>query len=145
MLYASTCFCKKCGILLANNIVRQKCSICGGELQNTNTDTNFFDIPRNNEAEEAFVLQFQPKEQFDQMAWQHRHNVREGWYIKKAWDDHFNFKYNPDVINVECPYCHQFWTTKIGAGSRLLSTGLFGLGSKKLGKQWHCYFCNSDF
>lgn len=29
--------------------------------------------------------------------------------------------------------------------SRVVSTGLFGLGSNKVGKQWHCSQCGSDF
>lgn len=46
---------------------------------------------------------------------------------------------------VECPYCHSNDTKKISTTSRVISTSLFGLGSKKLGKQWHCNSCNSDF
>ena len=46
---------------------------------------------------------------------------------------------------VECPYCKSTNTQKITSGSRILSTGLFGLGSKKIGKQWHCNKCKSDF
>lgn len=46
---------------------------------------------------------------------------------------------------VSCPYCKATNVKKIGIGSRLISTGLFGLGSKKIGKQWHCNSCGSDF
>lgn len=46
---------------------------------------------------------------------------------------------------VECPYCHSNDTKKISTTSRVISTSLFGLGSKKLGKQWHCNSCSSDF
>lgn len=48
-------------------------------------------------------------------------------------------------INVCCPYCHSMSTSKIGTVSRMTSTAMFGLGSKKLGKQWHCNSCGSDF
>jgi len=34
---------------------------------------------------------------------------------------------------------------KIGAVSRMVSGSLFGLGSSKIGKQWHCNGCGSDF
>lgn len=46
---------------------------------------------------------------------------------------------------VECPYCHSNNTKKISTTSRVISTSLFGLGSKKFGKQWHCNSCSSDF
>ena len=46
---------------------------------------------------------------------------------------------------ITCPYCKSTDTKKISAGSRWLSTGLFGLASGKVGKQWHCNKCRSDF
>lgn len=51
----------------------------------------------------------------------------------------------PPKPEVECPYCHSHNTTKISGMSRWLSVGLFGIGSKKVGKQWHCKSCGSDF
>lgn len=48
-------------------------------------------------------------------------------------------------INIEYPYCHLTNTSKIGTVSRMTSTAMFGLASKKTGKQWHCNSCNSDF
>lgn len=45
----------------------------------------------------------------------------------------------------ECPYCHSLDTSKIGTVSRITSTDFFGLASKKIGKQWHCNNCKSDF
>ena len=46
---------------------------------------------------------------------------------------------------IKCPYCSSTDTSKISAMGRVVSTGLFGLGSKKIGKQWHCNKCKSDF
>lgn len=48
-------------------------------------------------------------------------------------------------FGVECPYCHATNIRKISATSRVASTLMFGLGSKKIGKQWHCDKCGSDF
>lgn len=39
-------------------------------------------------------------------------------------------------INVCCPYCHSMSTSKIGAVSRMTSTAMFGLASKKIGYQY---------
>lgn len=46
---------------------------------------------------------------------------------------------------VTCPYCQSTNTKKISGTSRFVSTGLFGLASSKVGKQWHCNKCGSDF
>ena len=47
--------------------------------------------------------------------------------------------------NIHCPYCNSTNVTKIGTVNRAVSVGMFGLASKKLGKQWHCNNCGSDF
>ena len=46
---------------------------------------------------------------------------------------------------IKCPYCKSINTRKVGTLSRSFSIGLFGLGSSKIGKQWHCNECGSDF
>ena len=46
---------------------------------------------------------------------------------------------------IKCPYCGSPNTDKIKATSRMFSVGLFGLGSSKAGKQWHCNKCGSNF
>ena len=51
----------------------------------------------------------------------------------------------PSTSQVTCPYCKSTNCKKISNGRRWLSTGLFGLSSKKIGKQWHCNSCGSDF
>ncbi len=53
---------------------------------------------------------------------------------------HFNV-----MIYVAIPYCQSTDTSKISAISRVVSTGLLGLGSNKVGKEWHCNQCGSDF
>ena len=51
----------------------------------------------------------------------------------------------PSTPTVTCPYCQSTDTKKISGTSRWISTGLFGLASSKVGKQWHCRKCGSDF
>ena len=48
-------------------------------------------------------------------------------------------------ISPKCPYCGSYHTSKIGVVSRGISIGIVGLASSKIGKQWHCNHCNSDF
>lgn len=46
---------------------------------------------------------------------------------------------------VKCPYCGSTSTKKISTLSRLGSFATFGFAGKKVGKQWHCNNCKSDF
>lgn len=46
---------------------------------------------------------------------------------------------------VVCPYCKSTDTEKIGTMSRAVSISLVGAASSKIGKQWHCKHCGSNF
>ena len=56
-------------------------------------------------------------------------------------------QFDPPVQDhtVTCPYCGSHNCKKIGVGGRAVSVGMTGLASSKIGKQWHCNNCNSDF
>ena len=43
------------------------------------------------------------------------------------------------------PYCNSTNLTKVSGTSRFASTLMFGIGSKKVGKQWKCNNCKSYF
>ena len=67
--------------------------------------------------------------------------------VNEDFDDDLEIIYNKNnpLITIECPYCHSNDTKKISGSSRILSGGIFGFGSSKIGKQWHCNTCKSDF
>lgn len=44
-----------------------------------------------------------------------------------------------------CPTCQSTNIEKIGMFKRMLSTNMFGIASKKIGKQFHCKNCGYDF
>ena len=46
---------------------------------------------------------------------------------------------------VVCPYCKSTNTEKISTMSRAVSISLVGAASGKIGKQWHCKQCGSNF
>ncbi len=46
---------------------------------------------------------------------------------------------------LKCPYCQSTNLSKISTASRAVSFSLFGFASGKVGKQWHCNNCKSDF
>lgn len=54
-------------------------------------------------------------------------------------------KYIPPKPTVKCPYCGSTSTKKISTLSRMGSFATFGFAGKKVGKQWHCNNCKSDF
>ena len=47
--------------------------------------------------------------------------------------------------NIKCPYCGSNNTKKITVSSRAVSTTITGMASSKIGKQWHCNNCGSNF
>lgn len=47
--------------------------------------------------------------------------------------------------NIKCPYCGSNNTKKITVGGRAFSTAITGIASSKIGKQWHCNNCGSNF
>lgn len=52
-------------------------------------------------------------------------------------------KGNP--YGMACPYCHATNIKKISTASRMISTGLFGLASSKIGKTYKCSKCGSTW
>lgn len=77
--------------------------------------------------------------------------AREQATREKEWQKAAEFQHRMDVYNeakhphVECPYCHSTNTEKISTMSRAVSVSLVGAASGKIGKQWHCKQCGSDF
>ena len=51
----------------------------------------------------------------------------------------------PQPNQPHCPYCNSTNLTKVSGASRFASTLMFGIGSKKVGKQWKCNNCKSYF
>lgn len=49
------------------------------------------------------------------------------------------------TLKPHCPYCNSTNIKKIGIGGRALSAWTLGLAGSKIGKQWHCNNCKSDF
>lgn len=57
--------------------------------------------------------------------------------------DEYNAKSRPNAV--QCPYCKSWQTEKIGTGERVVSIAVAGPASGKIGKQWHCLKCGSNF
>lgn len=68
-------------------------------------------------------------------------------YSEEAYQARINYVPGSYITpnSTKCAYCGSTNVRKISTAGRIVSTGLFGLGSKKIGKQWHCNSCGSDF
>lgn len=98
-----------------------------------------------------FIEEFVMKHpDFDLWSYEHKEEIYQRWEekssakIAKEIEAQKRQPYNP-APSVSCPYCKSTNTKKISAAGRMFSAGLFGFGSKKIGKQWHCNGCGSDF
>ena len=77
-------------------------------------------------------------DKYNKMATVHRRKYQEEYrkyYISQI----------PDNPLIECPYCHSHKVYKISTSNRVGSVLVAGIASSKIGKQWHCHNCNSDF
>lgn len=77
-------------------------------------------------------------------------NVKK-YYTDKEQRDKYNLKIQQEkeqtgrLPTVVCPYCQSTNLKKLDVIDRGVSFGLFGFASSKVGKQWHCNNCKSDF
>ena len=149
-------YCDKCGWIWLNddNEKDRFCEICNNKLKPVPNeyfeDPNFKILLSKKMKQKLIEDLVKTSPNFDQYYFDNAIN------IKGLRDAEYNAKMahgkavlegrdKGNSYGVSCPYCKATNVKKIGVGSRLISTGLFGLGSKKIGKQWHCNKCGSDF
>ena len=64
-------------------------------------------------------------------------------------DDSYNISDLKKDIKIQsqihCPYCNSTNVNKLSSTKKALSIIGFGILSNKIGKQWHCNNCKSDF
>ena len=150
MLY----YCKRCGRLVLNftNDNNKLCDYCRHTLQPVPIEYTLDGNGRsiNNELKEQFINEYvKSSPEFDQYLFDHRDEDLAQRQAKRSADmaraNVYAKGYNVNTPTVTCPYCQSTNTKKISGASRWLSVGMFGMGSKKIGKQWHCNKCGSDF
>lgn len=151
-------YCPKCGqchfITYGND---EKCLVCKSKMLETPheyclTRKNFGikceEFEQNQQRLMDEIISKSP--QFDKNLYDNRKSILDQQYQqqqdaithgKAIWEG----RDKGNEFGVECPYCHATNIRKISVTSRVASTLMFGLGSKKIGKQWHCDKCGSDF
>ena len=145
--------CTKCGEIYKIDILKRPiCEYCNNILVQTNITND----------EACKNLYKMKKDEYDnyekELAKKYGSNFGEDAFVKRKQKIHeevteyekqldtqhqsFSTRQNTQVT---CPYCKSTNTKKISAASRVGSILGFGLFSKKLGKEWHCNDCGSDF
>lgn len=140
--------CPKCGLLRFVDENDHSCDIC--EYCNTNAIRVIANEAEFDRAtpDEMLVLRervcrkyLYSNQQYDEETYEQR------LQDDKKEDEELERKFAsiPPSNTPKCPYCNSLYVEKITTGGRLISTVLFGLGSSKVGKQWHCKQCGSNF
>lgn len=145
-------FCNKCGnITLGNKYLEEKCSICGkvkipvplNYIQENEILTDKeLDDKKNIIIEE--LVKTSPE--FDQYLFDHRDEI----LAKQSAEFDAKMEHGKAILEEgsrtpKCTYCGSTNIRKIGLLNRAISIELWGLGSKKIGKQFHCNHCGADF
>lgn len=148
-------YCDKCGWLWHEfNNTCGNCEICGNKLKPVPNEyyENFRGISFISDEMKQKLLEelVFTSPNFDQYYFDNAINIKGQKHSEiQAKIEHgravLEGKDKGNSFGVTCPYCHATNVRKISIASRAVSAGLFGLGSKKIGKQWHCNHCGSDF
>ena len=145
-------YCDKCGWIWQNNHNQKDtfCEICNNKLKPVPNeyfeDPNFKILLSKRMKQKLLEELVFTSPNFDKYYFDNAIN------IKGQLDDDYNAKmaHGKTILEeqsrrVTCSYCGSSNVKKIGLLNRAVSTELWGLGSKKIGKQWHCNNCGSDF
>lgn len=145
-------YCKRCGRIYISDKNEGECDYCGSEsypVPEKYRDEG--EVFMSDEQEELLREELvKPSPVFDEYLFNHRdEDMRAEWVKSEAALAHgraiLEGRDKGNRFGIECPYCHATNIRKVSLAGRAVSAGIFGLGSKKIGKQWHCNKCGSDF
>ncbi len=147
--------CKNCGAIFIDD-KNNNCPICNEELDAVSflvgrKIINLEGESRNKYIEKIIEHKLDPimvqkqKEYFEKSYKEQKEILQKR--IRKSEESKIN-EYQQKYLaehNIHCPYCNSTNVTKISTVNRAVSVSMVGLASKKIGKQWHCNICKSDF
>lgn len=139
-------YCKKCGRIVLDS---QTCSCCNSQTYPVPEKywLDGLDFLIDNESKKRLREELvKTSPEFDQYLFDHRDEI----LAKQSAEFNAKMAHSKAVLEeqsrrVICSYCGSANVKKISFTSRTISTGIFGLGSKKIGKQFHCNNCKADF
>lgn len=119
-----------------------KCKYCNSIVVQTDVTWEEFYKNHGYENEIEFTNKY-GNNQFSEEAYQHRLATIKQENEKR--NQNKQVSASPSTPQVTCPYCNSTNTKKLTTAKRAGSILGLGILSKKIGKQWHCNNCNSDF
>ena len=143
-------YCDKCGRILATFSPNEKCDCCGTLVKEVPEIYRCNFRWRDGDGHNALVEEIIKKSpNFDPYLFEHREEILAEKSLEieaklEAGRNALN-KQNGNNKGVVCPYCKSTNVRQVGTVGRMLSVGIFGLASSKIGKQWHCNGCGSNF
>lgn len=144
------CYCDKCGNICEafKDELEDGCFCCGNSPLKP-IPREYIDNFRwrDGDGKEAFIEEIVKKSpNLDKTLFEHRDEIiqRKNDKMKASIDAGRTILEEKSRVP-KCPYCQSTNLKKITVSDRFISVGLFGLASKKIGKQWHCNNCKSDF
>ena len=139
-------FCENCGwmIVTADSEKEHICKCCGSKMLVTDLDSIAF-YHMTKEQKDEYRKALLGDKQISQEMTLKRLEFEAKRHAEIQQEFAGYAKESNSIKSAKCPYCSSANTKKIGVGDRLLSTLTFGIASGKMGKQWHCKNCGSDF
>lgn len=145
-------YCNKCGRILQNSWGDEilKCDCCKSITYPVPKQylLEGFDIAfKDKETEQLLIEELvKTSPEFDQYLFEHRDEI----LAKQSAEFNAKMAHGKAILEersrrVACTYCGSTNVKKIGLLNRSISAGMWGLGSKKIGKQFHCNNCGADF
>lgn len=145
-------YCPKCGrvFMYVSYLPEKKCDVCQTIMR---TVPNKYYEPPSSEyklsdemEQKLFEELVIPSDEFDQQLFDQRDNkVQQMLNKRNRIQSQIEARKAGNASSITCPYCKSTNVSKISTLGRSISVGLFGLASGKVGKQWHCNGCKSDF
>lgn len=150
------CYCKKCGriILFLLDKEEKKCDCCKSEVFQIPNEFLSCEFSINKSLKQRFIDEYiKSSPEFDQYLFDHRDEILAkqnaefsqkmaiGKAISSGAKPEEAFKGNFSIV--KCPSCGSSNISKVGLASRVVSVGLFGLASSKIGKTHKCNNCGT--
>lgn len=143
------CYCKKCGriILFLFDKDEKICDCCKSEVFSIPEKYLNSEFSIKEEIKQQFIDEYiKTSPEFDQYLFDHKDEI----LAKRSAEFNAKMEHGKAILEEKsrmpkCTYCGSTNIRKIGLLNRAISTELWGLGSKKIGKQFHCNHCGADF
>ncbi len=142
-------YCKKCGRLVRCDKDGEQCDYCLSVVYPV-PDEYLGGVSKGfiiKGLKEQFINEYiKSAPEFDQYLFDHRAED----LMRRRMENRAKMAHGKAIMEGKraqrgCIYCGSTQIRKIGIISRTISTELWGLGSKKIGKQFHCNSCGADF